>query len=127
MGSISSVPNGIAYLPPFVNSVSGGPSSPTVGKFLQSATPSDAAEMSKSALQLQEAAPEFSGLQTPPAPPCRSGRSHRSALPSGVSASDITNATPDQQAPIAEQAQALQHVERQFYPPLCTNHLNVLA
>lgn len=47
--------------------------------------------------------------------------------PSAVSAADVTNATPNQQAPIAEQTQALQRVQNMFYPPLMAGNLNVLA
>jgi hypothetical protein len=128
MGSISSVPNGTTYLAQFVDSVTSSPSSQSMGKILQAASPSDAAELSKSALQLQEATGIF-GLSAPqstnvPLP----GGATGAALPSGVSASDVTNATPDQQATIAEQAQSLQQVQNMFYPPLSTpNNLNVLA
>jgi hypothetical protein len=128
MGSISTVPNGITYLTPLVDSVSNSPSSQSMGKILQSASPSDAAEMSKSALQLQEATGIF-GLQAPPstAVPLPGGATG-AALPSGVAAADVTNATPDQQATIAEQAQALQQVQNMFYPPLNTpTNLNMLA
>jgi hypothetical protein len=128
MGSISSVPNGITYLTPLVDSVAQSPSSQSMGKILQSASPSDAAELSQAALQLQQATGIF-GLSVPqsttaPLP----GGAIGAPLPSGVSAADLTNATPDQQATIAEQAQALQQVQNMFYPPLTPpKNLNVLA
>ena len=128
MGSISNVPNGIAYLTQFVDSATQSPTSQSFGKILQSASPSDAVELSKSALQLQETTGIF-GLPTSPttAVPLPGGATGPT-LPTGVSASDITNATPNQQATIAEQAQALDQVKNMFYPPLSApSNFNVLA
>ncbi len=128
MGSISPVPNGIAYLAQFVDSVTNSPSSQSMGKILQSAGPSDAAAISDAALKLQEASGIFGlpAAQTASVP--LPGGAAGATLPAGVSAADITNATPNQQATIAEQAQALQQVRNMFYPPLTTpNNLNVLA
>jgi len=101
-----------------------------MGNILKSASPSDAAELSKDALKLQEATGIF-GLPTvqttAPSVPLPGGATG-ATLPSGVSAADLANATPDQQATIAEQAQSLQQVQNMFYPPLATpNNLNVLA
>lgn len=128
MGSISNVPSGITYLTQFVDSVANSPSSQSMGKILQTASPSDAAEISNAALKLQQAAGIF-GLATAKSTAIQlPGGATSAALPSGVSAAALTNATPEQQATIAEQAQALQQVQNMFYPPLNTpNKLNVLA
>jgi len=127
MGSISTVPNGISYLTPLVEGVSSSPSSQTMGKILQSASPSDAAKMSEAALQLQESTGIF-GLPTTQSTVSLPGGATGAPLPSGVAAADVANATPDQQATIAEQAQSLQQVQNMFYPPLSTPaNLNVLA
>lgn len=128
MGSISNVPNGITYLTQFVDSVAKSPASQSIGKILQSATPSDAAKLSNAALQLQQvtgifglAAPQSTAIALP-------AGVTGPQLPSGVSASDVANATPEQQAAIVKQAQALQQVQNLFYPPTGTpGNLNVLA
>jgi len=128
MGSISNVPNGITYLTPLVESVTNSPSSQSMGTILQSASPSDAAELSKASLQLQQADGIFGLPTAQPSSVTLPGGATGAALPSGVSASDVANATPEQQATIAEQAQNLQQVQNMFYPPLSSpNNLNVLA
>jgi hypothetical protein len=130
MGSISNVPTGITYLSQFVESVASSPSSQNLGKILQSASPSEAAELGKDALHLQEATGIFglpTAASTAPSVPLPGGATG-ATLPSGVSPADLANATPDQQATIAEQAQSLQQVQNMFYPPLTTpSNLNVLA
>lgn len=130
MGSISNVPNGINYLTQFVGSVANLPSSQNIGKILQSASPTEAAQISQDALQLQETN-GILGLptnQSTTADISLPGGASGAALPSGVSTADIANATPNQQATIAEQAQQLQQVQNMFYPPLSTpNNVNVLG
>jgi len=129
MGSISNVPAGIAYLTQFVDSVASSPSSQSVGQILQTASPSDAAELSQDALKLQEATGIF-GLPTaqPTAPTTVPLPGGAAKLPADVSPPDVAKATPNEQAAIAQQAQALDQVQNMFYPPLSSpNKLNVLA
>ena len=130
MGSVSNVPSGIGYLARFVNNVAGSPSSQNLGKILQSASPADAVAIGTGALALQEANGIF-GLPSPSTPTPTvplPGGVNGATLPPGVSNSAVTNATPEQQATIAEQAQALQQVQNLFYPPLSTpTNTNVLA
>jgi hypothetical protein len=132
MGSISSLPNGIAYVSQLVASATGNSSAPqSIGKILQSASPADTVEIGKSALQLQEVSgifglPTAAGASLPTIP--LAGGATGATLPSGVAPSEVANATPQQQATIAEQAQSLQQVQNLFYPPMSTPGItNVLA
>ncbi|HUI79108.1 MAG TPA: hypothetical protein VLY24_14385 [Bryobacteraceae bacterium] len=134
MGSIANVPSGIACVSQLVDSITSSPSSQSLGKILQSASPSDAVEISQNALKLQEATgifglPAAAGAAAPTLPTVPlPGGATGATLPTGVSASDVSNATPEQQATIAEQAQALQQVQNMFYPPLSApTNTNVLA
>jgi hypothetical protein len=134
MGSTCSVSNGISYvaaaLGAATGSSTGGANSQKLAQALQGATPSDAIVLSSAALQLQQvdgilglpaAASQDNSFQTP-------GLAGNATLPPGVSSRDLANATPDQLATIASQAQALQQNASLFTPaPNYQANLNVLA
>lgn len=134
MGTISNVPNGISIVATALGTTSGsskpGVNSQDLEDILQSATPSDAVQLSSAALQLQQVDGIF-GLSSPasqnstfPMP----GSAGNVTLPPGVSSSDLANATPDQLATIATQAEALQQHASLFSPaPNYRGNVNVLA
>ncbi|HEV3198504.1 MAG TPA: hypothetical protein VGZ73_11365 [Bryobacteraceae bacterium] len=134
MGSIGNVPNGISFVAAALGGASGsspcGANSQDLEKVLQSASPSDAVVLSSAAFQLQQADGIF-GLPSPASPsnsfqtPELAGNS---TLPPGVSSSDLANATPDQLATLAVEAQALeQHASLFTSAPTYQGNLNVLG
>lgn len=138
MGSIGNVPNGISVVAAALGAASGCSTSGAnsqaktqdLEKILQSATPSDAVQLSSAAIQLQQVDGIFglpspgsqdNSFQTP-------GLAGNSTLPAGVSSSDLANATPDQLATIASQTQALEQHASLFTPaPNYRGNLNVLG
>jgi hypothetical protein len=134
MGSSCSVPNGISFVAAALGTASSsskpGVNSQDLEKILLSAPPSDAVQLSSAALQLQQvdgifglasAAPQDSPFPIP-------GFSINTTLPPGVSSNDPADATPDQLAAIASEAQALQQHASLFSPaPNYQGNLNVLA
>jgi hypothetical protein len=133
MGSTCSVSNGISYVAAALGangSSTGGANSQNLEKALQGATPSDAIVLSSAALQLQQVdgilgltspASQNNSFQTP-------GLAGNATLPPGISSRDLANATPDQLATIASQAQALQQNASLFTPaPNYQGNLNVMA
>jgi hypothetical protein len=134
MGSTCSVPNGISFVAAALGAANGsskvGVKAQDLEKTLQSASPADAVSLSSAALQLQQVDGIF-GLSSPasqnstfPVP----GLAGNTTLPPGVSSTDLADATPDQLATIAAQAQALAQHANLFTPaPNYLGNVNVLA
>ena len=134
MGSISNIPNGISYVAAALGAASGtstgGVNSKDLEKILQSATPSDAVVLSSAALQLRQ----VDGILGLPSPASQDnafpvpGLADNTTLPPGVSSRDLANATPDQLATIASQAESLKQQASLFSPaPNYLGSLNVLG
>ncbi|SPE30209.1 hypothetical protein SBA3_1630012 [Candidatus Sulfopaludibacter sp. SbA3] len=129
MGSISNSLSGLSFL-----TQPGGPLSnlpaPLSTAELQSAPAQDLVSLSMSAIQEQNVN-ELFGISPPasdtlPALPITSQQT-ADILP-GVSAADLTNATPEQQSAINDQALLLQQVQALFGLPTSTaGTTNVLA
>jgi hypothetical protein len=116
MTPVTSSTNGLSYL-----TQTGGPLSnlpnPISASTLESATPQDLVSLSANALQTQEVDGLFGLSQdsqnTLPGFPT-------SAQPSGVSATDLSNATPQEQATLTDEASILQQVQALFTGPANT-------
>jgi hypothetical protein len=139
MGSISNVPNGISYVAAALGGASscssgncstGGTNSQSLQQTLQSATPSDAVQLSFAAVQLQQVEGIFgqSPSSTQDSQPSSLGVPGSAPLAPGVTSNDLARATPDQLAILASQSQALTQQASLFTPtPNYQNNLNVLA
>jgi hypothetical protein len=114
MGSISNSPTGLSYLTQPGGVLSNLPAS--ISQDLATASPQDVVTLSDAALQAQEVDGIFgldqSTQNTAVSLPILSG-STPDVLP-GVAASDLTNATPQQQTAINTQALGLQEVQGLF-------------
>jgi hypothetical protein len=118
MGSIASSLNGLSYLTQPGGLLSSLPASISKA-VLQSASPQDVVSLSVAALQTQEidgifgispASQNALPIVSAPATPA-------TAVLPGVSAADLTNATPQQQASINDQALLLQQVQGLYGVP----------
>ena len=121
MGSITNSLNGLSYLTQPGGLLSSLPA-PISTAALQSASPQDVVSLSVAALQKQEVDGIFGISQasenTLPVLPIVSAPATQATdvLP-GVSATDMTNATPQEQASINDQALLLQQVQDLFGVP----------
>jgi hypothetical protein len=119
MGSIATLPNGLAYLTQPGGLLSNLPSSISASD-LQSASPQDIVSLSVAAIQAQQVEGLF-GVSA------SSGTTATSILP-GVSSADLTNATAQQKAALNDQALLLQQTQALFDPQLPTSaSLNLSA
>jgi hypothetical protein len=134
MGSMATPTNGISFLTQSGTGLLANLPVQLSAATLQAAPKQDVVELSAAALQLQEVDGIF-GLSPPSQtaatpltftpPQTASGGTTAAAtasspslsLPSGVSAADFANATPGQQANIANETQQQQLVQALFYPP----------
>lgn len=139
MGSISSLPAGLSILNQPGTGLFANLPVQLSAATLQSASTQDLVDLSSTALQLQQVDGIFgitpsqtavtpqtitpSPTAAQPAAGSSAGSSATSAplsfnLPSGIPAADLGNATPGQQAAIADAATQQQLVQNLFYPPL---------
>lgn len=126
MGSIANSLNGLSYLTQPGGPLSNLPASLTTAE-LHSASPQDLVSLSMAALQAQNVSELFGISQDSQNPLLMLPIASQSAtdLLPGVSAADLANATPQQQASINNQARLLQQVQGLFgepaSPPTTTN------
>jgi hypothetical protein len=129
MGSVASVPSGLAYLTQPGGLLS--TLSPAISTSeLQSASPEDIVSLSVAAIQAQIADGLLGVSPTNPTPaelPVTAGdttgnTSNTSVLP-GVASADLTNATPQQNAEINDQALSLQQAQALFDPTPATSSI----
>jgi hypothetical protein len=114
MGSVTSLPSGLAYLTQPGGLLS--TLSPAISTSeLQSASPEDLVSLSLAAIQAQEVDGLF-GVS-----PANPGTAGLPAAASGVPSADLSNATPQEQADINDQALSLQQAQALFNPPAATS------
>jgi hypothetical protein len=114
MGSVTSLPSGLAYLTQQGGLLSTLP--PAISKSaLQSASPQDIVSLSLAALQTQETNGLF-GIS-----PANPGTAGLPAAAGGIASADLTNATPQEKAEISDQAVRFQQAQALFDPPLATS------
>jgi len=123
MGSVTSPASGLAYLTQPGGLLSNLPSAISTSA-LQSASPQDIVSLSAAAIQVQITDGLFGISSSNPAVPglpltANSG-ANSSILP-GISSADLTNATPQQQAAINDEALSLQQTQALFNPPTSSN------
>jgi hypothetical protein len=122
MGSVTSLPSGLAYLtqPGGLLSTLSSAISPSE---LQSASPEDLVSLSLAALQSQETDGLFGISPTNPGTDPGEG-----SILSGIASAALTGATPQQKAELSNQAVHFQQIQALFDPPLQTSgDFNMIA
>ena len=127
MGSVTSLPGGLAYLTQPGGLLSTLSSALSTSE-LQSASPEDLVSLSLAALQAQETdglfgvSPANSGAAgLPVAADDTTGNTNASSLLSGIASADLTNATPQEKAELSNEAVRFQQVQALFDPSLPTS------
>jgi hypothetical protein len=127
MGSVTSLPGGLAYLTQPGGLLSTLSSAISTSE-LQSASPEDLVSLSLAALQAQETDGLFgvspanqgtAGLPWSANDPA--GDSNEGSILSGIASADLTNATPQEKAEISNQTVRFQQAEALFNPPPATS------
>jgi hypothetical protein len=123
MGSVTSLPSGLAYLTQPGGLLSN--LSPAISTSeLQSASPQDIVSLSVAAIQAQEADGLFgvSPANSTSGIPGLPGVANSAAgVTAGIPAADLTNATPQEQAQISDQSLLYQQAQALFDPPSATS------
>jgi hypothetical protein len=127
MGSVTSLPGGLAYLTQPGGLLSSLSSVISTSE-LQSASPEDLVSLSLAALQAQEtdglfgvSAANSGTAGLPAAAADTTSNTNTTNLPSGIASADLTNATPQEKAELSSQAVRLQQVQALFDPPRPTS------
>ena|ERR1700722_16962012 len=123
MGSVTSLPSGLAYLTQPGGLLSNLPAGISTS-VLQSASPQDIVSLSLAAIQAQEVGGLFgvspatsnSGI---PGLPAATGVT--SGVTAGIPPADLTNATPQEQAQISDQSLLYQQAQALFDPTSATS------
>jgi hypothetical protein len=127
MGSVTSLPNGLAYLTQPGGLLSTLSSAISTSE-LQSSSPEDLVSVSLAALQAQEADGLLGvspGNQGTAGLPAVGGGANEASLLSLVASADLTNATPQENVELSNQAVRFQQVQALFGPPPPT--INLIA
>jgi hypothetical protein len=119
MGSVTSLPDGLAYLTQPGGLLSTLSSAISTSE-LQSSSPEDLVSLSLAALQAQEA-DGLLGAST--ANPGTAGNTNDASILSLVASADLANATPQEKADLSNQAVRFQQVQALFDPPPPTFNL----
>src|ERR1700733_9262827 len=114
MGSVTSLPGGLAYLTQPGGLLSTLSSAISTSQ-LQSASPEDLVSLSLAALQAQQTDGLFGVSPENPGP---AGNTNDTSILSGVASAALTNATPEEKAELSNQAVRFQQVQALFDPPV---------
>jgi hypothetical protein len=127
MGSVTSLPSGLAYLTQPGGLLSNLPAGISTS-VLQSASPQDIVSLSLAAIQAQEVgglfgvSPATSNSAIPGLPAATGVASGvTSGVTAGIPAADLTNATPQEQAQISDQSLLYQQAQALFDPTSATS------